>query len=898
MTPERWQQVKALLESALERDPFARNAFLDQACAGDPVLRGEVEALIDSHERAGGFIESPAYAVMAESLAGSDLVPGHAIGPYQIIHRLAAGGMGDIYLAEDTRLGRKIVLKALPSAFTKDPERVRRFQLEARAASALNHPNIVTVYEIGQMEHLHYIAIEFINGETLRQRVTNGPLAIAEALEVAMNVATALHAAHEAGIVHRDIKPENIMVRADRVVKVLDFGLAKLTESKPIISEATTLFQTQQGLIVGTAPYMSPEQARALTVDPRTDIWSLGAVLYEMVGGQPPFDGPTASDVIAAILSREPVPLVRHRPEVPTELEWIIKKALRKDRDERYQTIREFLADLKNLRQRLEFEEELERSQDTSDSRRVTLANRQWPTAQSRTEIDSVAILPLLNNCPDRSMEYFSDGISESMINSLSQLPNLRVMAWSTVSQYKGRQIDPRQAGRELNVRAVLTGRVLQSSDCMVVKVEMVDVNDGSQLWAGGCSCNPSDILEIEAQISCEISEKLLVRLTSEERKQLARRPTENVEAYHAYLRGRYCWNKRTDEDVKRAIEYFKAAIEADPAYALAYVGLADSYLVLGSFGIATIAPKDAFPKAREALLRALEIDDTLAEAHASLAYCSGVYDWNWTAAEKGFKRALALKPSYPTAHHWYGFIYLASMGRLDEAIIEAKRGQELDPLALPVSSNIGLLLYLARRYGEALEQFRKNLEMDRSFIYTHWEMALTYEQCGRYQEAIAAFQKAIALSGTSVLPRPLLARTYALCGRKNEASALLNELIEISTQTYVSPYRIAAIYSALGDNDRAFRWLEHAYEGRDGWLIWLAVDPVVDSLRFDKRFADLLKRVGLSAVQSPAPDAGTANGQATGFPNKRSFSTATVLLIVGLVVLLLVLGYLQIAAN
>ena len=870
MTPERWQQVKALLESALERDPLEREAFLDKACASDRTLRSEVEVLIDSHARAGDFIESPAYEVMAGSLTDSDLLPGQTVGPYQIVGSLSSGGMGDIYLAEDTRLGRKVVLKALPTTFTRDPERVRRFQLEARAASALNHPNIITIYDIGQMDHLHYIAMEFIDGETLRCRLKNGPAQIDQALEVAINVTTALLAAHEAGIVHRDIKPENIMLRADKVVKVLDFGLAKLTESKPIVSEASTLFQTQQGIVIGTAPYMSPEQARGLAVDPRTDIWSLGAVLYEMVGGCPPFEGPTTSDVIATILNSEPVPLVRHRPEVPTELEWIIKKALRKDRDERYQTAKELLADLKNLSQRLEFEDELERS---TDPRRVVFTNGHSQTTRSRIAIDSLAILPLQNNYPDKSMDYFSDGISESMINSLSQLTDLRVMAWSTVSQYKNRQVDPRQAGRELDVRAVLTGRVMQSGDNLAIKVEMVDVNDGSQLWGGGCSCNPTDILEIEAQISCEISEKLLLRLTTEERKQLARRPTDSVEAYHAYLKGRYCWNKRTDEDVKKAIDYFKKAIAADPTYALAYVGLADTYLVLGSFGIATVAPRDAFPKAREALVRALEIDDTLAEAHASLAYCLGLYDWNWTLAEKEFKRALALKPSYATAHHWYGFIYLASMGRLNEAVAEAKRGHDLDPLALPVSSNIGLLLYLARRYDEAFEQFHKNLEMDRTFVYTHWEMGLTYEQCGRYQEAIAAFQKAIDLSGTSALPRVLLARTYALCGRKNEANALLDELTELSTQTYVSPYRIAVIHSALGDKDRAFKWLEYAYEGRDGWLIWLAVDPVVDSLRSDKRFDDLLSRIGLSNRNVTSQEEGlvpalrTQRGQAT-LPN------------------------------
>ncbi|HYK19729.1 MAG TPA: tetratricopeptide repeat protein, partial [Pyrinomonadaceae bacterium] len=380
----------------------------------------------------------------------------------------------------------------------------------------------------------------------------------------------------------------------------------------------------------------------------------------------------------------------------------------------------------------------------------------------------------------------------------------------------------------------------------MVIRLEMVDVNDGSQLWSDRYSCKPSEILDLETEISHEISEKLLLRLTHEERKQLAKRPTDNVDAYHAYLKGSYCWAKRTDADVRNAIEYFKKAIAADPDYALAYVGLADAYLVLGGFGIASLAPKDAYPKAREALLRALEIDDTLAEAHASLGYCLANYDWNWPAAEREFKRALELKPAYATAHHWYGFLYLAAMGRLDEAIAELRQALELDPLSLPIGSNIGLLLYLARRHDEAVEQFTKNLAMDRGFFYTHWQRALAYEECGRYEEAIAGFQQAIALSGTSTLPRVLLARTYALSGRRNEARALLDELCELSTQSYVSPYRIAAVYAALGDKDRAFQWLEHAYEGRDCWLIWLAVDPVVDKLRSDKRFADLLERLGL----------------------------------------------------
>jgi serine/threonine-protein kinase len=851
MTPERWQQIKGLLEEALERDPPARDAFLDEACTGDSSLRAEVEALIDSHARSGDFIESPAYEVLADSLTQADLVPGTSIGPYEIIRRLGAGGMGDIYLAEDTRLGRKVALKTLPVHFTKDAERVRRFQLEAKAASALSHPNIITIYEIGQVDQLHYIVFEFVDGQTLRQRMRTTPLTIAETLQVASSVAAALLGAHEAGIVHRDVKPENIMMRADGFVKMLDFGLAKLTETKPAVSEASTLFQTEPGILMGTAPYMSPEQARGLGIDPRTDIWSLGVVLYEMLAGRPPFAGSTNSDVLVAILGREPVPLPRYRSEIPTELEWIVKKALRKDRDERYQTAREFLADLKNLAQRLTFEEELERSLDTTEARNPAYQSQ---AKSSGPGIDSLAILPFQHNEPQPGMEYFSDGITESMINALSRLPELRVMAWSTISQYKGRQIDPRQVGRELRVRAVLTGRMMQSTDRLVIKLELVDVGDGSQLWADNYTCNPADVLDIETQISSEISERLLLRITTEDRKQLAKRPTDNVEAYHAYLKGRYCWNKRTDEDVRKAIEYFKKAIDSDPTYALAYVGLADSYLVLGSFGIATLAPKDAYPKAREAVERALAIDDTLAEAHTSLGYCFANYDWNWTAAQREFKRALELKPGYAVAHHWYGFEFLTAFGRLDEAIAEMRYALDLDPLSLPVGSNIGLILYLARRNEEALAQFQRNLEMDQSFVYTNWQIGLTYEECGRYKDAIAAFQKAIGLSGTSTLPRALLARTYALSGKKGEALNLLNELNELSTQYYVSPYRIAAVYSALGDRDSAFRWLEHAYESCDGWLIWLAVDPVVDSLRSDERFTGLLRRIGLPTVSGPMP--------------------------------------------
>lgn len=857
MTPERWQRIKALLESALERPLWERATFLKEACAADSSLHNQVEALIALHDQAGNFLETPAVELLAESLDQSQSMVGRDLGPYRVIRRLGVGGMGEVYLAEDTRLGRKVALKVLLAHFTLDQERVRRFQQEARAASALNVPNILTIHEIGQVGSRHFIVMELIEGETLRQHLSKTPITISQALDVAIQIASALSAAHSAAIVHRDIKPDNVMVRADGIVKILDFGLAKLTEAKSGEQEAAQLVNTKQGMVMGTAHYMSPEQARGLPVDHRSDLWSLGIVLYEMIGRCVPFDGGTSSDVIAAILNREPMGLAGHAPEVPVELEWVVKKALRKDREDRYQTAKDLLTDLRSLKNKLAFEEQLHRSHESGDDiaaiirksgSRSAKTERPSDAARPQQVIDSLAILPLMNNCTDPGMEYLSDGISESMINALSQLSELRVMAWSTVSRYKSEQVDPRESGRELGVRAVITGRVMQVGKRLIIKTELVDVANGSHLWGESYSCEPAEIFDIEEEIASTISEKLLLRLTTQERKQLTKRYTDNIEAYHEYLRGRYCWNKRTDEDIRKAIHHFKQAIDIDASYALAYAGLADSYLVLASFGIATMSPGDAFPKAREATLRALEIDETLAEAHASLAYSLANYDWNWPAAEKEFKRCFELKPGYATAHHWYGFTYLTAVGLLEDAIAEVRQALKLDPLSLPVSANVGLLLYFARRHDEAIEQFQKTLEMDQNFVYSHWQMALAYEQKQMYDEAIAEFQKAISLSGRSTLPIALLGHVYGVSGLKSQALTVLDQLSELSDRRYVSPYRTAAIHAALGDKDLTFQWLERAYVERDGWLIWLRLDPVMEGLSSDRRFKSLLRRIGLAS--------------------------------------------------
>ncbi|MCA1602108.1 MAG: protein kinase, partial [Acidobacteria bacterium] len=722
----------------------------------------------------------------------------------------------------------------------------------------LNHPNILTIHEIGQIDSRHFMVTEFIEGETLRRRMAKAQVNTPEALRIASHIASALAAAHAAGIVHRDIKPENVMLREDGITKVLDFGLAKLTDRKTGEAEAMTLVKTEEGMVMGTAHYMSPEQARGLPVDSRTDIWSLGVVLYEMVGGRVPFEGRTSSDVIAAILDKKPIGLARYAPDISPELEWIVEKTLRKDREERYQTTKELLTDLRNLKRRLEFAEDLDYSGSGQRSAELPRRRRsgsyeanhvkaQSKESQSHNVIDSLAILPLANTSADPDMDYFSDGITESMINSLSQLSELRVMAWSTVSRYRNMQVDPREAARDLGVRAVLTGRVMQLGDRLVIKTELVDARDGSHLWGESYSCEPSDILGIEAEISRAISERLLVRLTSEERKQLTRRYPDNVEAYHAYLKGRYFWNKRSEEGLKKGIEHFQQAIDEDPGYAAAYAGMSDCYTILVvRYGLAS---EEGIPKAKAAAMKALEIDDTLAEAHTSLAH-SLLHNWEWDKAEREFKRAVELNPNDANAHNFYAE-YLRAMGRVEQAIKVTKRAQELDPLSLNHSTNVANELYFARRYDQAIEQCQETLEMDRNFFWAHYRLGQAYEQKGIFEEAIAAIQRAVELSPDNIEVLAALGRVLAVAGRREEARRIVDQLEAGMEHRHSWHYDIALIYAGLGEDDRAFECLEKGYEWRDGMMIHLNVEPGFDSLRSDPRFQDLVRRMGLPPVET-----------------------------------------------
>jgi serine/threonine-protein kinase len=797
------------------------------------------------------------------------IFPGTRLGRYEIRSQIGAGGMGNVYLSQDTQLRRPVALKLLPPNFTYDAERLRRFEQEAFAASALNHPNIVTIHDIGSEADLHYIAIEFIEGETLRNRIEHTRVQLGEAIDIAAQVASALTAAHAAGIVHRDIKPENIMVRTDGYVKVLDFGLVKLTERQAVASEATTQINTDAGVVIGTVSYMSPEQARGKDVDARTDIWSLGVVLYEMMTGHRPFVGETTTDVFVSILEREPELLANYSTGVTSELQGIIEKALRKDREQRYQTAKELALDLRDQKQELEIQAKLGHSisqrvehelktvkytvaADTKEfkeaaplapnSRRTNYVSGR---RRSRKAINSLAVLPLVNVGADLNAEYLSDGITESIINSLSQLPKLRVMARSTVFRYKGREVDPQEVGRNLGVRAVLTGRMHKLDGNVVIGAELVDVTDGSQLWGEKYNRELSDIFALQEEISNEISEKLRLKLTGEEQRRLTKRYTENTEAYQLYLKGRYYWNKRTIEGFKKAIEYFNQAIEEDPSYALAYAGLADCYALLGSDEYGALPAREAMPKAQAAAAKALQIDEEMAEAHVSLAYAKLLYDWDWANAKREYKRAIELNPNYATAHHWYAITYLTATGQHTKAISEMRRACSLDPLSLIINSAMAWAFYFARRYDEAIDQYRKTIEMDPNFSVAYVKLGWAYGQKSMYEEAIREFEKVQTISGVHLAAATSLGHTYAVSGKRVQAQEALDSLKELSKRQHVPPYDIALIHTGLGENDQAFEWLQKACEERSSWLIWLKVDPRLDSLRTDPRFMDLVRRVG-----------------------------------------------------
>jgi eukaryotic-like serine/threonine-protein kinase len=871
---ERWEHIDRILEAVLERPAPDRLAYLARECAADEELHMEVQSLLAAHEQHDELLEHPAreYGVRILANGGANTLIGKLLGSYRIVRCLAAGGIGEVYLAEDTRLARPVAIKLLARHWVDDYGQIRRFRREALAASALNHPNILTIHEIGEWEGRDFIATEFVDGMTLREHLGGRTLGIEESLGIALQIASALAAAHSAGIVHRDIKPENIIVRPDGLVKVLDFGIAKHADpQRTPVSDIGPV--TATGMVIGTAAYMSPEQARGCAVDERTDIWSLGVVLYEMLAGRVPFQGATATDRLAAILERQPAPLREMRSGVPVTLENIVSRVLAKDREMRYRNAVALAEDLRAVRNGLTAERRPGSSvaglRHVRASALVAVIGiiacglaglwhfRPSPNnvgaagrSSDRDAIHSVAVLPLLNVGGAPDLDYLADGITDSLIDDLSEISELKVMSRNAVFRYKGQDVNAQKVGDTLQVRAVLTGRVALRGDTLYLSVELVDGRDSSHIWGEHYQRKIENLIHIQEDIAREVTEKLRLRLSVGERDRLVRRRANNSEAYQLYLKGRFYWLKAaypswrpgTAPDFSKSREFFQRAIEADPVYALPYAGLGHYYAMSASNGL--MSPEDGWPKAEGAFRKALELDATLPDTHDGLAVIQWIYHRDWASAEKELRLAIQLNPNHPDSLYAR---FLEAEGRFDEAIAQVRQATELDPLSIRYSSRLGGIYYSARRYEDSIRQYRQALELNANDVWVHEALGDAYERQGTYRDAIGEWRAALLLTGDTNSAR-LLGDTYARRGFHAAVRALARHKLErLATWTNhglpVPAVEYARAHLRLGQKELALRWLARACDERTVFVLFINTDPFYDEIRADPRFEELVKR-------------------------------------------------------